>query len=150
MSLEEWFQFVLLQDVIYGHEVEDLLPVGGDVPQDAGLLLPVLLLQRVVCVEPRGTWGLGPRIGEDEAEVFLHLKFFVHLGIDFAGIPSFVLAELWVLWKTFSFLNCIFAERPETDSKDYIFPPVLAEHERHPLEHGLEPCRESCCSSIKQ
>ena len=66
---------VLLEDVINGHEPESVLPAGGDLPEDACLVPPVLLLQRILNIVP----CLRKGVGEDASEVFLYMEFVAQL-----------------------------------------------------------------------
>ena len=137
---------VLLEDVINGHEPKSVLPAGGDLPEDARLLPPVLLLQRVLNVVPSLRIG----VGEDTSKVFVYVELFSQLCVAIVTEPGLVVAVVRIFGFTNSIINGVLVVCPKAHSDHDVVPPVRSEDLGHDLEHALEAGIEPCFPSIEK
>ena len=72
-----------------------------------------------------------------KSEVAIDSKLFLCKQVHLPGEPSLIMAVLWILWVTLTFVYCLLAVGPETDAKDKVVPPLLAEEMGHAFYHGL-------------
>ena len=77
--------FILLAN---GHETEGIFSASCDLPENASLILPVLLLKRVLRIEPWGSRGLRPGVGENTSEVLINMEFVPQLCVGLFTEPG--------------------------------------------------------------